>query len=131
MNGSAKAFKTVLFGAMALAVATSGCTRTEEQPATTPAAPAAKTGVTASAVTAAPTKDDKPEPFIARGRVTTTAGEPIPGAVVTLENTLFYRSHAEVRTAADGTYRVEIPKGAWHATAKLVSLGETMNSKRK
>lgn len=62
-------------------------------------------------------KEEAAEPNVAKGRVTNSAGEPIAGALVDLKNTLFYGSSAEVKTKKDGTYRVELARGTWHASA--------------
>jgi hypothetical protein len=64
-------------------------------------------------------KEEKPEPNVAKGRVTNSAGEPIAGATINLKNTLFYGSSAQVKTGKDGTYRVELARGVWHVTAQV------------
>lgn len=51
------------------------------------------------------------------GKAVDARGEPIAGARVLLDNTVFHASHMETTTAADGSYRLKMHPGAWLATA--------------
>lgn len=50
------------------------------------------------------------EPFVVKGRVTTTTGEPLSGAEVWADNTLAYNSNALATTNEQGEYRIELPR---------------------
>lgn len=49
------------------------------------------------------------EAYVVKGRVTTAAGEPLANAEVWADNTLADNSNALATTAADGTYRIQLP----------------------
>jgi hypothetical protein len=58
---------------------------------------------------ATPTTDvNTPEPYIMKGRVTNSAGEPIEGIEVFADNTLLYDSNLVDVTDADGYYRIDL-----------------------
>lgn len=59
-------------------------------------------------------QNDKPEPYVVKGRVVNADGKPLAGALVTADNQLLYNSNAQARTDADGRYR--IPLGMVAAT---------------
>ena len=62
-----------------------------------------------------------PEPKVAKGKVTDSRGEPIAGAVVTVDNTLFYNSNVQMKSGKDGTYRIPVPQqGTYRVTATLL-----------
>lgn len=56
-----------------------------------------------------PTADaNTPEPYIMKGRVTNSAGEPLVGIEVFADNTLLYDSNLVDVTDADGYYRIDL-----------------------
>ena len=55
----------------------------------------------------------------ATGLVVDTRGEPIAGAKILLDNTVFYASYINGSTAEDGTYRLKVQPGAWRAYASI------------
>lgn len=55
----------------------------------------------------------------ATGTVVDTRGNPIAGAKILLDNTVFYASHINGSTAEDGTYRLKVQPGAWRAYASF------------
>ena len=55
----------------------------------------------------------------ATGRVVDTRGEPVAGAKILLENTVFYSSSVSGSTGPDGRYRLRVHPGAWQAWATL------------
>ena len=61
----------------------------------------------------------RPESGYATGTVVDTLGNPIAGAKILLDNTVFYASHVSGSTADDGTYRLKVHPGAWRAYASF------------
>lgn len=61
-------------------------------------------------------------PFVVRGRVVDGQGRPIAGAQIIVDNEFLYNSNVTGRTAADGTYRIQLPRVAstWNVTAKMM-----------
>lgn len=70
-----------------------------------------------------PTADvNTPEPYIMKGRVTNSAGEPIEGIEVFADNTLLYDSNLVDVTDADGYYRIDLNgfnPSSWQGAAYL------------
>lgn len=68
---------------------------------------------------AAPAADDeKIEPGVLKGKVTTQDGKPLVGAVVNVENQMFI-SQADIRIKKDGKYRRELTIGSWKPRATI------------
>lgn len=65
----------------------------------------------------------------ATGKVVDTRGNPIAGAKILLDNTVFYASYINGSTKEDGTYRLKAQPGAWRAYAsfKTTYNGKTYN----
>ena len=64
--------------------------------------------------------EEKPEPNVARGKIVDALGNPVAGAVVTVDHTIYYNSNIVVKTARDGTYTVKIPtQGTYRVLATL------------
>jgi len=63
----------------------------------------------------------------ATGQVVDTRGNPIAGAKILLDNTVFYASYINGATGGDGTYRIRVQPGAWraHATFRKPYNGRT------
>ena len=61
----------------------------------------------------------RPAGGYATGTVVDTRGNPIAGAKILLDNTVFYASHVSGSTADDGTYRLKVQPGAWRAYASI------------
>ncbi|MGY0504731.1 carboxypeptidase regulatory-like domain-containing protein [Luteimonas sp. e5] len=98
-------------GVLALA----GCRDTADTEATNGAANGADVNAATASADNAPTTarargDDTVEPFVMKGTVTTTAGEPIEGAKVHARNTLVSYSNLRAVTDAQGRYRIELPR---------------------
>lgn len=55
----------------------------------------------------------------ATGRVVDTRGNPVAGAKILLDNTVFYDSYISGSTGEDGTYRLKVHPGAWRAYASI------------
>lgn len=55
----------------------------------------------------------------ATGKVVDTQGNPIAGAKILLDNTVFYASYINGSTGEDGTYRIKAQPGAWRAYASF------------
>ena len=53
---------------------------------------------------------ERPEPYVVKGRVVNPQGEPIQGALITIDNQLLYNSNSQARTDANGRYRIELTK---------------------
>ena len=76
-------------------------------------------GLSACEANGVTTPATEPEHGYASGRVVDTRGQPIAGAKVHLDNTVFYSSHMQATTGEDGRYRLKMHPGAWLATAKF------------
>lgn len=61
----------------------------------------------------------RPAGGYATGTVVDTRGNPIAGAKILLDNTVFYASYINGSTADDGTYRLKVQPGAWRAYASI------------
>ncbi|MGO1719223.1 MAG: carboxypeptidase-like regulatory domain-containing protein [Luteimonas sp.] len=61
----------------------------------------------------------RPASGYATGTVVDTRGNPIAGAKILLDNTVFYASYINGSTAEDGTYRLKVQPGAWRAYASI------------
>jgi hypothetical protein len=64
------------------------------------------------------------EPYVVKGRVVTEDGRPLPGAEVWADNTLSYNSNALAVSAADGSYRIELPRSealTWRMGGHIVT----------
>ncbi|MFZ7095981.1 carboxypeptidase-like regulatory domain-containing protein [Luteimonas dalianensis] len=61
----------------------------------------------------------RPESGYATGTVVDTRGNPIAGAKILLDNTVFYASYINGSTAEDGSYRLKVQPGAWRAYATI------------
>lgn len=64
------------------------------------------------------------EPYVVKGRVTTAAGDPLPGAEVWADNTLAYNSNALAVSGPDGSYRIELPRSdqlTWRMGGHIVT----------
>lgn len=53
---------------------------------------------------------EQAEPYVAKGRVVNAQGDPIPGALITIDNQLLYNSNSQAKTDANGRYRIELTK---------------------
>ncbi|XID92902.1 stalk domain-containing protein [Paenibacillaceae bacterium WGS1546] len=53
---------------------------------------------------------EQPEPYVVKGRVVNPQGNPIQGALITIDNQLLYNSNSQAKTDADGRYRIELTK---------------------
>lgn len=53
---------------------------------------------------------DLVESYVVKGRVVNPQGAPIEGALITIDNQLLYNSNLQVKTDANGRYRIELPK---------------------
>jgi hypothetical protein len=60
----------------------------------------------------------RPEKGYAKGRVVDTKGQPIAGARIYVDNTLYDNSGISTTTNADGYYRIQIPRGSWRVYAE-------------
>lgn len=60
-------------------------------------------------------------PGYATGRVLDTRGQPVAGAKILLENTVFHSSSVSGSTGPDGRYRLKVHPGAWQAWATLTT----------
>ena len=63
---------------------------------------------------------EKAEANVVKGKVVDARGEPVAGATVTVDHTLFYNSNIQVKSGKDGTYRVQVPQGSYRVTASLL-----------
>ena len=61
--------------------------------------------------------EPKEEKGYVTGKVVDTQGNPIAGAKIVLENTVFYSSYINVSTNAQGVYKTKVSEGAWWTTA--------------
>ena len=63
----------------------------------------------------------------ATGQVVDTRGNPIAGAKILLDNSVFYASYIHGSTGDDGRYRIRVQPGAWraHATFRKEYNGRT------
>lgn len=66
-----------------------------------------------------PADPPEAETGYATGRVFDTRGEPIAGAKILLDNTVFYASHINGSTGQDGSYRLKVQPGTWKAYASI------------
>lgn len=57
----------------------------------------------------------------ATGQVVDTRGNPVAGAKILLDNTVFYASYINGSTDQDGRYRIKVQPGAWKAEATLTT----------
>src|SRR3546814_20583649 len=57
----------------------------------------------------------KAEGGYATGKVVDTQGNPIAGAKILLDGTVFHNSYIHGSTGQDGTYRIKAQHGAWMA----------------
>lgn len=80
---------------------------------------AALTLATLSACEADRVDASRPASGYATGTVVDTRGNPIAGAKILLDNTVFYASYINGSTAEDGTYRLKVQPGAWRAYASI------------
>lgn len=62
-------------------------------------------------------RDAGPEKGYATGKVVNGKGNPISGAKIVLDNTVFYASYIHGSTKEDGTYRVKVEPGSWRTFA--------------
>jgi len=71
--------------------------------------------------------EPKAEKGYATGKAVDTQGNPIVGAYLYLQNTLFYDSYINGTTSENGTYRLQLSPGAWkvHASFKKEYNGKT------
>lgn len=53
------------------------------------------------------------------GRVVDTRGEPVAGAKILLDNSVYYASYIRGSTGEDGRYRIRLQPGAWKAEASI------------
>ena len=86
---------------------------------TAPALLAALILATLSACNADRGDASRPESGYATGTVVDTRGDPIAGAKILLDNTVFHASYINGSTADDGTYRLKVQPGAWRAYASI------------
>ena len=61
----------------------------------------------------------KAETGYATGTVRDAQGEPIAGAKILLDNSVFYNSYIHGSTKEDGSYRIKAQPGAWRAEASI------------
>lgn len=61
----------------------------------------------------------RPVSGYATGTVVDTRGNPISGAKILLDNTVFYASYINGSTADDGSYRLKVQPGAWRTYASF------------
>jgi hypothetical protein len=59
------------------------------------------------------------EPGIAKGRVLDGRGNPIAGARVYVDNTVYFNSGISTTSDANGYYRVQVPAGSWRVYARI------------
>ncbi len=59
----------------------------------------------------------RPETGYATGMVVDTRGNPIAGAKILLDSSVFYASYIHGSTGDDGSYRIRVQPGAWRAHA--------------
>ena len=55
----------------------------------------------------------------ATGKVVDGRGEPLAGARILLDNSVYYASYIHGSTREDGSYRIKVPPGAWKADASI------------
>jgi len=55
---------------------------------------------------------EQAEPYVVKGRAVNQQGEPIKGALITIDNQLLYNSNSQAKTDANGRYRIELTKMA-------------------
>ena len=65
------------------------------------------------------TAQARTESGYATGKVVDTHGNPLPGARILLDNTVFYASYIDGSTKDDGSYRIKVQPGAWRAYASF------------
>jgi len=53
---------------------------------------------------------EQPEPYVVKGRVVNPQGDPIQGALITIDNQLLYNSNSQAKTDANGRYRIQLTK---------------------
>jgi hypothetical protein len=53
------------------------------------------------------------------GRVVDTAGKPVSGVSVTVENTVLFSTVSSGSTDADGRYKIKVDPGSWRAFARM------------
>src|SRR3546814_8576762 len=63
--------------------------------------------------------DLKAEGGYATGKVVDTQGNPIAGAKILLDGTVFHNSYIHGSTGEDGNYRIKAQPGAWMAYASF------------
>lgn len=61
------------------------------------------------------------------GKVTDTKGNPIAGARINVDNTLYYNSAIPGTTDASGNYKIAVPLGSWRVYAEI---DRTFNGKQ-
>ncbi|HYE55072.1 MAG TPA: carboxypeptidase-like regulatory domain-containing protein [Chitinophagaceae bacterium] len=59
------------------------------------------------------------ESGIAKGRVTDSRGNPISGATIIVDNTVYFNSGLTGTTDANGYYRIAVPQGSWRVYARI------------
>lgn len=90
-----------------------------------PGSAAGGAAATNAAVTAPDTgtaDDSRLEPWIAKGRVTDSAGNPLAGVQVRATHTMFHASHLYATTDAEGRYRIElsgVQPSSWRVGAAI------------
>ncbi len=55
---------------------------------------------------------EQAEPYVVKGKVVNPQGDPIQGALITIDNQLLYNSNSQAKTDASGRYRIELTKMA-------------------
>jgi hypothetical protein len=79
-------------------------------------APAAKSAPAAGKADQTP----KAEPNVVKGKVVDSRGEPVAGAAVVIDHTLFYNSNVQIKSGKDGSYRIAVPQqGTFRVLASL------------
>lgn len=110
-------------GGSASQPATTGSRTPAAAPSTTAAATDSPTSTPASSPATTPDTDRQPEKLIAKGRVTNSAGEPLPGVVVTADYQLYENVGLDGTTDQNGDYRIELDPeiGSWRMNAKYTT----------
>lgn len=54
-----------------------------------------------------------------QGKVTDTKGNPVPGARIIVDNTIYYNSGTTGTTDANGNYRIPVEIGSWRVYAEI------------
>lgn len=73
-------------------------------------------------------KEAKAEPKVVKGQIVDAKGQPVAGAQVVVDNTMFYNSNIVVKSGKDGTYRVPLTQQGTYRV--VVSLTKEYHGKK-